>query len=142
MNQRIYTIGQLASEVGIRATTIRFYERSGLLRPTVRSGSGRYRVFGDEDLSHLRFIRSAQAAGFSLDDIKQLLCLREGHKHPCNEVAHLIDARLDNVKQQIKDLRRSERFLQASFKVCGMSRRKDRCKVIDSLSQVSRHDKR
>ena len=66
-----YTIGQLAKEANVPTSTVRYYERVGHLQPDGRS-SGNYRVYSPAALKRLRFIRAAQATGFTLDDITTL----------------------------------------------------------------------
>ncbi len=66
------TIGELAKAAGVPTSTVRYYERAGILRPSGRS-AGNYRVYSKSELERLRFIRAAQATGFTLDDIKSLL---------------------------------------------------------------------
>jgi len=73
------TIAKLAREGGVGVETVRYYQRRGLLpeplRPAGAGLGGRFRTYGEEDVRRLRFIRSAQAAGFTLDEIGQLLML-------------------------------------------------------------------
>jgi MerR family mercuric resistance operon transcriptional regulator len=133
-----FTIGQLASAAGVPTTTVRYYERRGLLRAATRSGSGKYRTYGDEELVRLRFIRAAQATGFALEDVATLLGLRDGTEEPCKEVQDLIDARLHDVAQRVKDLQRVERVLKTSRRMCRQHEREGRCDVIDTLSATSR----
>lgn len=77
-----YTIGQLAKSVGVPISTVRYYERAGLLKPEARTGSN-YRVYSQQSLERLQFIRSAQAVGLSLDDIAQMLRAAHGSDQPC-----------------------------------------------------------
>ena len=76
-----FTIGKLAAAGGVGVETIRYYQRRGLLGTPVRSGGdgwrGGVRRYGDNDLRRLKFIRAAQAAGFTLDEISELLALEE-----------------------------------------------------------------
>lgn len=76
-----FTIGKLAAAGGVGVETIRYYQRRGLLDTPVRSGGdgwrGGVRRYGDNDLRRLKFIRAAQAAGFTLDEISELLALEE-----------------------------------------------------------------
>ncbi len=67
-------IGQLAKRGGVGIDTVRYYERNGLLAPRTRLASG-YRRYGALELARLRFIRRAQALGFTLKEIKELLAL-------------------------------------------------------------------
>jgi MerR family mercuric resistance operon transcriptional regulator len=76
------TIGKLADAGGVGVETVRYYQRRGLMGTPVRSGgdgwSGGIRRYGDQDLRRLKFIRSAQASGFTLEEISELLALEEG----------------------------------------------------------------
>lgn len=138
----VYTIGQLAKEAGVPTTTVRYYERRGLLRPPSRVGSGKYRSYGEDDLEQLRFIRAAQAAGFVLEDVATLLGLRDGNTTPCKEVQTLIETRLGDVAQRVADLQRVEGVLKKSLRMCRQKERTGHCDVIDTLSVVSGRRKR
>src|SRR6266849_2582165 len=129
-----FTVGQLASAVGVPTTTVRYYERRGLLRPATRSGSGNYRTYGVDERERLRFIRAAQASGFALVDVATLLALRDGRTAPCREVQDLIESRLGDVAERLKGLARVERVLKASLKLCRQNERRGRCEVIDTLT--------
>jgi len=133
-----FTIGQLAKEAGVPTSTVRYYERRGLLRPATRTGSGAYRRYGDDELGQLRFVRAAQASGFSLDDVATLLGLRDGQTAPCKEVQMLIESRLHDVAERLTDLRRVEQVLKRSLRMCRQKERTGRCEVIDNLSVASR----
>lgn len=137
-----YTIGQLAKEVGVPTTTVRYYERRGLLRPATRVGSGAYRRYGEDEVEQLRFIRAAQATGFGLDDVATLLGLRDGQTTPCKEVQTLIEVRLGDVAQRVTDLKRVESVLKKSLRMCRQKERTGRCDVIDTLSVASKRSKR
>lgn len=132
------TIGQLARAAGVPTTTVRYYERRRLLRPATRTGSGKYRTYGEDELVRLRFIRAAQATGFALEHVATLLGLRDGTEQPCKEVQNLIDSRLREVAERLRDLRRVERVLKASLRMCRQHEREGRCDVIDTLSATSR----
>ena len=72
-----YTIGQLARAAALPTSTVRYYERQGLLQPA-RRAENNYRVYRHDMLQRLRFIRAAQATGFTLDDVRTLLALCDG----------------------------------------------------------------
>ena len=133
-----YTIGQLARAAGVPTSTVRYYERIGLLRPAGRTGSGQYRAYSAQELERLAFIRAAQATGFGLEDIAMLLSLRDGTTTPCKEVQVLVEQRLTDLAQRLKDLRRVDAVLKASLKMCRQKERTGRCTVIDTLSVASR----
>ena len=92
-------IGELAKAAGVPTSTVRYYERAKLLQPSGRSASN-YRIYSREDLKRLRFIRAAQATGFTLDDVVKLL-----RPAPCGKVQGLIEERLAQVGQRMKELR-------------------------------------
>ena len=88
-----YTISQLAKAAETPTSTLRYYERIGLLRPEDRSPAN-YRLYDDESLRRLRFIRAAQTIGFTLDHVSTLLGNRDGKTPTCSEVQALIEERL------------------------------------------------
>lgn len=126
------TIGGLAKAAGVATSTIRYYERAGLLRPSGRTTSN-YRFYTDEDLHRLRFVRGAQATGFALDDIRQLL-----RPAACNKVQGLIEARLEEVGARLRELRNVEKVLRESLALCRAHAATGRCKVVETLSTQAR----
>lgn len=112
------TISQMAQAAGVPTTTVRYYERAGLLMPTMRSGSG-YRLYGAEACERLSFIRAAQAVGFALEDIGVLLELEtDGGDLRQTEVAALLDKRLAETEARLRDLRRVRAHLRAALTRC------------------------
>lgn len=103
-NGRIWTIGQLAKRLALNPRTIRYYERIALVPEPERTDAG-YRLYGQADEERLRFIKSAQRLGLSLGEIKEVLALRERGLQPCSYVATVIDQRLGEVNQRLRDLR-------------------------------------
>ncbi len=108
------TIGPLAAAGGVGVETVRFYQRRGLLRtPTREDGIRRY---DDEDVRRLRFIRHAQAAGFTLEEIRELLILDAGADRA--RVRALARARVAVLDDRIADLRRARDALSQLAKSC------------------------
>ena len=134
--QTFYTIGQLSQAADVPTSTVRYYERVGLLQPDGRS-SGNYRAYSPAALKRLRFIRAAQATGFTLYDVTALLSLRDGETAPCQEVQSLIEERLADATQRLKDLQHVQKVLKASLKLCREAEDSGRCHVIDDLTEVS-----
>ena len=97
-------IGELARTVEINPKTIRYYEEIGLLPPAPRTESG-YRQYGDEDAERLEFIRSAQALGIALGEIKEVLAFRDRGAYPCPYVLRLIDTKVNEIEARIRGLR-------------------------------------
>ena len=125
-------IGELAEAAGVPTSTVRFYERKQLLRPSARSASN-YRLYAEQDLERLRFIRAAKATGFTLDDVTRLL-----RPAPCGSVQGLIEERLAGVAERMKELRHVRRVLRASLAECRAHERSGRCRVVDDLTARSR----
>jgi len=126
-----YTIGQLACAAGVPTSTVRFYERRGLIRPDARTDSN-YRTYSAGAAERLKFIRAAQASGFSLKDIKEMLALTYSAHPPCAEVAALIKHRLDDVRGRLRELKRVDRALTAALNSC-CDGGPDWCAVIERL---------
>ncbi|MGE0307993.1 MAG: heavy metal-responsive transcriptional regulator [Acidimicrobiia bacterium] len=96
-------IGDLAEQCGLPSRTIRYYERRGLLPPPLRSGNG-YRVYTEVDRDRLEFIRTAQAAGLTLNEIGGIVQLRNQGTTPCAHVTELLNRKLHDVQQRIEQL--------------------------------------
>lgn len=131
-----FTIGELAKEVGIPTSTIRYYERCKLVSPDGRT-AGNYRIYGEAALERVRFIRAAQSTGFSLTDVAELLALRDGTNVPCKAVQNLIENRLTETKKRMEDLNRTEAVLKSCLNLCRKARRKNACKVLDGFKSRS-----
>lgn len=112
---RSLTIGQLAASGNVGVETIRFYQRRGLLEtPTRESGIRRY---GSDDLRRLRFIRQAQAAGFTLEEIKELLDLDAGEDRA--RARELAAARIKALDTTIAELKQARDSLRRLATECG-----------------------
>lgn len=131
-----YTIGRLARAAGIPTSTVRYYERRGLLKSDARS-RGNYRLYGPAALEHLRFVRSAQAVGFTLSDIVLLLRFRDGEVTPCRQIQDLIAKRLMRVTEEIEQLQGMEGMLRQWLAVCRRSERTGKCGVLTGLAENS-----
>ena len=135
MNQQ-YTIGHLARAAGVPTTTLRYYERAGLIRPTTRA-ENQYRLYSEHTLQSIRFIRAAQAAGFTLKDVRTLLALHAGDMALCKDVQPLIVKRLAEVSQRLKDMRHIQRLLQSFLATCHAQDQEALCHVVDTLVGAS-----
>jgi len=130
-----FTIGELAKAAGVPTSTVRYYERRGLLTSETRTRSN-YRLYNPASLERLRFVRSAQAAGFTLSDITLLLRFRDGDLSPCREVQGVITKRLTRVIEQIAELQDAETLLRRWLGICRRSERTGKCGVLVGLSGV------
>jgi DNA-binding transcriptional MerR regulator len=105
-------IGEVAGRSGVPAKTIRFWEDRHLLLAPARTASG-YRDYDPAVLERLAFIRHAQAAGLTLEHIRQVLDIRDGGQPPCVHVAGLIARRLAGVEARLAELARTRDQLAA-----------------------------
>jgi MerR family transcriptional regulator, copper efflux regulator len=96
-------IGELAAQTGFSVRNIRFYEQRGLL-PAPQRTEGGYRVYDQDAVTRLRFVRSAQALGLSLAEIAEVLRVRDHHGPPCSYVAKLIRTHISAVETRITQL--------------------------------------
>ena len=128
-----YTIGSLAKAGDVPISTLRYYERAGLLVPGHRS-AGNYRLYDAADLERLRFIKAAQATGLTLDDVRVLMDLENDTTQACDEVQELISRRLDDVAKRMKDLKHVQKVLRASLDLCRSGSHDDHCRVIKQLT--------
>jgi DNA-binding transcriptional MerR regulator len=97
-------IGELAASTGVSAKTLRFYEAEGLLHAPRRTAGG-YRDYPSEVAERITFIRQAQAAGLTLRQIGEILAVRDDGEAPCRHVAELVEHRLAEVEQRLRELR-------------------------------------
>ena len=96
-------IGELGEAVRLPSQTIRFYERTGLLPEPSRAANG-YRNYDESIIPRVKFIRTAQAAGLTLLEIRSIIDLRDEGHVPCTHVANLIEARLADVRRRMSEL--------------------------------------
>jgi len=129
-----FPIGALAKESAVNIETIRYYEKVGLMPKPARSGGG-YRLYTPEHLKRLTFIRRGRELGFSLDELRNLLRLVDGHAYTCAEVRALTLAHVSDIRRKIADLRRLERVMTAVASQCS-GRKVPDCPVIDALFQT------
>jgi Hg(II)-responsive transcriptional regulator len=124
------SIGAFAKAAGIGVETIRFYQRKGLL-PEPQRPPGGIRRYGRADVTRVKFIKSAQRLGFSLDDVAQLLTLEDGTH--CSEAAEFAARHLVDVRARLKDLKRMESALSGLLAQCESQHGPIACPLIASL---------
>ncbi|MGV8850611.1 MAG: heavy metal-responsive transcriptional regulator [Propionibacteriaceae bacterium] len=105
-------IGELADAVGVPSQTLRFYERKGLLPHPGRGANG-YRVYDRSTLPRVHFIQVAQAAGLTLAEIRSILVLRDDGTEPCTHVSALVENKLTEVQERIRQLAGLQTELEA-----------------------------
>lgn len=124
------TIGAFAKDAGVNVETIRFYQRRGLLPEPPRPPGG-IRRYSARDVARVRFIKSAQRLGFSLDEVAELLSLEDGTQ--CSEARLLAEGKLTDIRKKLDDLTRIEQALTRLVNQCRRERGNVCCPLIDSL---------
>lgn len=125
------SIGALSKQSGVNIETIRYYEKIGVMPAPARSAGG-YRLYLPEHLKRLGFVRRGRQLGFSLDELRGLLELVDGHAYTCAEVHALTLQHLTEVRRKIVDLRRLERVMADMVAQCTEDLVPE-CPVIDAL---------
>jgi len=129
-NLEALTIGAFSKAAGVNVETIRFYQRRGLLAEPDKPYGG-IRRYGEADVARVKFVKSAQRLGFSLDDVAGLLKLADGAH--CGEARVLGERKLAEVRAKLVDLARMEAALSGLVKRCGATRGRVDCPLIDAL---------
>ncbi len=125
------TRGVLSKRTGCNIETIRYYERVGLMPDPVRSEGG-HRLYSEEHVRRLRFIRRSRELGFTLKEIRVLLELVDRRDYTCAEVRDISLAHVEEIGRKIKDLRRLEKTMHRMIQECDGGAVPD-CPVIDAL---------
>lgn len=140
-------IGEAAKLAGLSVDTIRFYEKEGLLKCSTRTEGG-FRVFGQREIHALKFIRQAQALGFSLQEIRELVFLQGDGIECCEHVRELLERKVASVQGKIGELRKLQKSLEKALHQCervlgetGPSH-EGRCPVLKELGTTKMHKER
>jgi len=129
----MFTIGKVAARAQLSADSIRFYEREGLLSPAQKTESG-YRLYTDEAIRRLNFIKHAQQCGFSLSEIRDLLELKGHDRSCCNDVYRLALEKKLQLKSKIKALKTMSQALGRLIEICSRDAQPlDACPILGAL---------
>ncbi len=129
-------IGQLARACGVRVTTIRFYERRGLLPNPSRGESG-YRLYGEADFRRLRFIQEAKTLGFSLEEIAELLALRAASDTSCSRVRDRAVGKIGDVEKKIRQLQQFRTALRHLVAQCERGGTDGDCPILQAMEHAA-----
>ena len=130
--ETVLTIGKLADAAGVNIETIRYYQRRGLLEePHKRLGG--HRRYAPEQAKRVRFIKRAQALGFTLDEVAALLTLDVARA--CGETQALAGRKLGLIEQKIADLAAMQRVLGELVQQCDVRDGHTTCPIIDVLAK-------
>ena len=130
------TIGQLAAAAEVNVQTVRYYERRGFFPAPKRTAAG-YRQYSTDAIARLRFIKHAQALGFSLREIGELLALRVRHGAACDSVERKARRKIAVVEQRVRDLERLKVTLGQLAEACRTRRPTDECPILEALDDAA-----
>ena len=126
--------GEVARAGGVNLETIRYYERRGLLPKPPRTPAG-YRTFDPEAVRRIRFIKHAQALGFSLKEVRELLSLRVDPRRSCAEVRARADAKLADIDEKIRGLHAMKKTLGRFIAACSGRGPVSACPILEALDE-------
>jgi MerR family copper efflux transcriptional regulator len=129
------TIGALARQAGVGVETVRFYERRGLVRRPARPRVG-YRAYPEEAVVRIRFIRNAQAVGFTLQEVKELLALRVTAGTSCAAVRSRASAKAADVQRRLAELERIRVALEKLVAACPGRGALSNCTILEALDST------
>ena len=129
-------IGNLATASATPVETIRYYEREGILPKPGRT-LGNYRVYEENHLERLQFVRYCRGLDMSLDEVRVLLRLKDSPDENCGEVNLLLDEHIGHVSRRIRELRVLEKQLKEVRQTCGQTRSAEQCGILSELSNAS-----
>jgi len=128
------TIGKAAERAGVKIDTLRYYERQGVIAPPERNGSN-YRVYAEDAVLRVRFVKRAQELGFSLSKIKELLELRVSEEATCADVRDQALAKVADLDQKVRSLEAMRRVLSKLAKECSGQGPVSECPILDALDE-------
>src|ERR1700730_18794621 len=128
------TTAKLAHEGGVNVETIRYYERHGLLPKPPRTHSG-YRVFSEDAVVRLHFIKHAQDLGSSLKEIKELLSLKVKPGSSCGDVREKAEEKIADVDEKIRHLRTMKKALVQMAATCSGRGPASTCTILQALNE-------
>ena len=126
------TIGEVAKQTHVRIETLRYYERMGLVAPPPRNGSN-YRLYPEETVRRVQFIKRAQQLGFSLKEITELLALRATLETPCADIRTRVIAHIDTIEGKIRALHAMKAVLTELVAECPGQGAITDCPILASL---------
>jgi Cd(II)/Pb(II)-responsive transcriptional regulator len=127
-------IGELAEKAGIQPGTVRYYERIGLV-PEPERTQGNYRVYTEEHLERLRFIRNCRLIGMALEEVRTLLHYWDNPDLTCHEINQMLDSRIAGLEAQLDELHRLEVYLRELRSRCDHPSTAGDCGILVGLAE-------
>lgn len=127
------TIGKVATLARVSTDTLRYYEKEGLIAPSAKTASG-YRLYTDESVRRIRFIKHAQHCGFTLSDIQELLTLKQADGSCCEDVRSLAIEKKLRIAHKLRALQAMSLALDDLIQQCeGGDKATDNCAILAAL---------
>lgn len=134
----MYTIGKVSALAGVSTDTLRYYEKEGLITPASKTAAG-YRLYNDEALRRIRFIKHAQHCGFALSDIQELLALKQSDSACCEDVRSLAVEKKLRIVHKLRALQAMSLALDELIRSCdGGEKPTDDCPILGALENSLR----
>ena len=124
-------IGQLSKQADCKIETIRYYEKIDLLPEPSRTEGG-YRIYTDNHLKRLVFIRRSRELGFAIEEIRTLLRLVDGGAYTCSDIKAIAMEHMDDIRQKITDLKKLEKTLSQIASQCSGDSAPE-CPIVEAL---------
>lgn len=131
----VLRIGELSDLAGCPVETIRYYEQKGLLSQPQRT-SGNYRLYEQEHVEALQFIRNCRALDMTLEEIRMLIALRTTPAQACTDVNDLLDAHISNVQNRISELKKLDRTLRSLRGRCRRDLSVENCEILKGIRRL------
>jgi MerR family mercuric resistance operon transcriptional regulator len=126
------SIGEVSRLTDVNIETIRYYERIGIMPAPPRTEGGQ-RIYGEDHLKRLTFVRRSRELGFSLDEVRALIGLVGSHALTCADVRNMARGHIADIRQKVKDLKKLERVLTDLADRCH-GRKVPECPLLDTLN--------
>lgn len=128
------TIGQVAQQAGVNTQTLHYYERRGLLPKPPRS-SANYRLYPEQTVRRVRFVKRAQALGFTLNEIEELLSLRARPRARCADIRQRAETKIADIDAKIRSLKSMRRALSKLMDQCSGQTPVSECPILDAMDR-------
>ncbi len=137
ISPNLLSIGQVAKSTGLSVDAVRFYERKQLINEPPRSKSG-YRQYSFDAIRKIIFIKRAQECGFTLNEIKDLLNLRESDDACCADIKARVQEKISSIRMKISELEKFQEVLEELNNICSGKGPINDCPILDALNTVDK----
>lgn len=133
-----YRVGEIAKKCDVNKETLRYYERVGLIPGPTRTNVG-YRMYPEETVNRLKFIKRMQELGYSLAEIDKLLGVVDKDDNRCMDIYDFVIQKIEEVQKKISDLKKIEQMLFNLKERCPDDKSLHECPIIETLMEEAMH---